>query len=123
MTVKRTERGWAGHYIASKDCLFRRNTLLEKDNMSIVVSTVGAYISPVSNKPEEIGVDHYYETKVFCAKKNDKYKDVDISKEINFTSNPVLMELDDIKANEMHELVVDELIEKLEKGEVNEKHE
>jgi len=39
--IKRYERGWAGHFICSYLCHFRRNTLLEFGNVRIVISTVG----------------------------------------------------------------------------------
>ncbi len=62
--MKRTERGWAGHFICAERCRFRRNTLLEIGDMAIVVSTVGAMMSRGEDKPETIGHERYYETKV-----------------------------------------------------------
>ena len=117
MKVKRTERGWAGHFIASSNCLFRRNTLLEYKDKKIVVSTVGNYFvrNPSTGKKytEYVGLNRHYETMAFYALKGDKYNDADVSREIEFDSEWQLKELDDIKANNMHEKVVEELTEKL----------
>lgn len=66
--VKRTERGWAGHYICSYKCLFRRNTLLEYKDVKVVVSTVGAQLE--SDRPrrfDTVGHGRYYETAAFMA--------------------------------------------------------
>lgn len=120
--VKRTERGWPGHYICAHTCLFRRNTLLEYMNKKWIVSTVGN--KQLDNKPDMIGADRWYETKVFEAELVNGYWDVDVSKEIQSKQDwgiwgntweeveekyrPI-----DNSANEMHERIVDEMTERI----------
>ena len=118
MEVKRTERGWAGHFCCAKDCLFRRNTLLEYGSKAIVVSTVGCMINERTGKTEEIGLDRDYETMAFWADKSTKYYDANVSERICFDSEWSLKIKDtdnysDLLANKMHEEVVYELTEKL----------
>ena len=119
--VKRTERGWAGHFIAADSCKFRRNTLLECGDIKLVVSTVGAMYS--GGRLEEIGLDRHYETMVFHVDpKSEDYKDIDVHRQVWFDSPWALKvkktdKFIDLKANDMHEAIVKELTEKLEKGE------
>ena len=110
--VKRTERGWAGH--------FRRNTLLECGNIQIVVSTVGAMY--IDGRIEEIGLDRHYETMIFHVDpKTGDYKDVDVNREI-WVDSPCALKVKktdkyiDLKANDMHEAVVKEISDNLAKG-------
>ena len=68
--VKRTERGWAGHFCCSQSCLFRRNTLIEYKDKKWVISTVGNFRPPNSRYErgaETIGFERYYETMAFDA--------------------------------------------------------
>ena len=135
--VKRTERGWAGHYICSRDCLFRRNTLLEYGNKKWIVSTVGCQICRYDLSPYykigdimSIGASRWYETMAFESS-YDEYDDADITKEIQFkgdwsiwgeTWEDVMKKYNqhpDIAANEMHETVVNELKEKIKNGNVH----
>ena len=125
--IKRTERGWPGHFICADRCLFRRNTLLESSRDKIVVSTVGLYDSGMlqiytQRKFEHIGVDRYYETMAFKANKEDtRYHDADASQDVSFDSPWSISELDaDDHANEMHETVVAELSNRLEREELQE---
>lgn len=117
--VKRTERGWSGHFCCANDCLFRRNTLLEYQEIKIVVSTVGLMID-LLNKEEftTIGCNRYYETMAFHSEKDDnRYHDADVSREVCFSSPWTINELDaDDKANDMHEVVVKEISKELLKG-------
>lgn len=113
MKAKATERGWAGHYCCSGDCLFRRNTLVESDEESVIVSTIGHRRH--HGELEEIGIDRYYETMVFESVKH-HYVDINPSKQINTPSNIKWSinkeELDqninviDNIANNMHEAMV-----------------
>jgi hypothetical protein len=112
--IKRTERGWAGHFICAHDCLFRRNTLLENSETGakIVVSTVG--LMRRGESIETIGFNRYFETMAFAAKPVGRYLDADVSREVEFDSPWSIAELDaDDKANDMHEAVVKELRNKM----------
>lgn len=124
--VKRTERGWAGHFCCALQCRFRRNTLLEYEDKKWVVSTVGCMTSSLygDDEPEQIGADRYYETMAFEVDPSSKYLDADVSKMLDFKSNwglfadswrELLKEYPypDKAANDMHEAVVAELTQVL----------
>jgi len=115
MKVKRTERGWAGHFICANRCLFRRNTLLEYGDIKIVISTVGAMQNiHKEGEFEQIGYDRYYETMAFHSKKDDrKYHDTDVNREVSFYNKWEINVLDDVKANKMHEKVIREISREL----------
>lgn len=115
--VKRTERGWPGHFIGAMACHFRRNTLLESGKVRIVISTVGRYLPDFphgSGEYQQIGYNRFAETMAFYAKKDGKYWDADVSREYTIDSPWTLNSLDDQEANDMHEAVVEEIMRKLE---------
>ena len=119
MTVQREERGWAGHFMCSYLCQFRRNTLLTCGDRRIVVSTVGSMYD-LSGQREEIGYQRYYETMAFEAVWKNGYVEANVDREVSFDSPGSLNECDeqsDQKANDMHEAVVAELTRVLEAGE------
>jgi hypothetical protein len=117
--IKRTERGWSGHFILADKCLFRRNTLLESKEEKIVVSTVGAY--QIDGVIAPLGYNRYYETMAFRAVRKGPYLDADTYKPIPFTSNWAinadsvedLPDYIDNLANEQHEHVVEEISRRL----------
>ena len=120
--VKRTERGWAGHYICSSRCLFRRNTLIECGQVRIVVSTVGLQKSLSEGRDfEPVGCDHYFETAAFHAEWSGRYWDADVCRQLSLSNLGLpcqIFELDAADlANEMHETVVSELMNRMEAGE------
>ena len=116
--IKRTERGWAGHFCAAPSCMFRRNTLLQSETESIVVSTVGNY--RYADGIQEIGYNRYYETMAFHSLTDDKrYHDADVGRQVYFNSPWEINRTDaDNMANDMHEAVVAELMERMENGPV-----
>ena len=113
MKIKKTERGWAGHFICAMDCKFRRNTLIQYGKKFIVVSTVGAMFREDKNEPQQIGADRYYETMSFWSDESDSiYHDISVSREVflsdaKWTINKKEMDenkdtIDNI-ANKMHD--------------------
>lgn len=126
--IKKTERGWAGHFICADRCRFRRNTLLQdtESNIEIVVSSVGLMEKTKTRYDdktefETIGYNRYYETMAFHADPTDqRYHDAEVNREITFESPWAINEIDaDDKANIMHDVVVKEIKGRMEKGEVS----
>ena len=112
---KVTERGWAAHFICADRCTFHRNTLIEYEGISIVVSSVGAMIAdPMKDTvPTTIGCDRYYETMVWYTK-NDEFKDADVEKgQLDFDCPEVPIPWDEINANNIHEKMVKKWIKKI----------
>ena len=127
MEVKRTERGWAGHFIAADHCRFRRNTLLEYEDKKWIVSTVGCFFSLYNGSIDTIGYNRWYETMVFEGEMQDGYIDINVEKQIESdndwgiwgdTWDEVMKtyHTPDNAANDMHERIVDEMTEKIQKG-------
>ena len=118
MEVKRTERGWAGHFCCSYRCEYHRNTLLEYNGIKVVVSTVGRLRKGGTRKQYvEVGHGRYFETMAFMADEDDKYNDADVEREISFDAKWCLPSPDmELEADAMHEDVVTELSKRLVDG-------
>lgn len=112
--VERKERGWPGHYICAADCLFRRNTLLRKGDVRIIVSMIGNYRR--DGEIHTVGVDRYYETMAFHADFDEGYWEANVERPFDFDSPwqiRQISQMSDEKADEMHETVVCEISDKL----------
>lgn len=116
--IKTTERGWAGHFICSDLCYFRRNTLIEYRDIKIVINTVGALFS--NGKVDMVGQNRYYETEAFHSNEEDtKYHNADITQKVDLGCKWAIDRFDedtDNEANEMHDNAVKWVCEQLEKG-------
>lgn len=120
ITIK--ERGWAGHFICSDRCMYRRNTLISDGTTQVIVSTVGN-MTLHGETLVNIGSDRVYETMIFHAKEEEGYIEADVSNEIYLDvkaglSKSELRDDMDNQADEMHEANVAEVIRLLEAGEL-----
>jgi hypothetical protein len=123
--VNRTEQGWCGHHICGDRCMFRRNTLLEKDDVHIIVSTVGAARNPLSHGETytHIGPESYYETQSFHAKYDDPYWDTDVSRQVSVDAKwkiDTIGRKSDKEANDMHEAYVEAMMQAIEEDKFDE---
>ena len=109
--VTRAERGWAAHLCVSNQCRFHRNTLLGCGKVRVIVSTVGAYY-PIREDNIEwldtIGYNRHYETYTFKAKLEGPYWEIEGS-EIDSEGMLGGKADSDLKADEMHEKMVDKV--------------
>ena len=121
MEPKITYRGWPGHYCCGHRCVFHLNTLIEYGKKRIVISTVGLMLDPLNQdlnkiKYREIGINRHFETMAFHAKKDGKFWDADVHKQIHFDSPWNWKLKDELKANDGHIKVVNEIVNKLKSG-------
>ena len=118
------ERGWAGHFMFADRCLFRRNTLLEYKGIKWIVSTVGNYRNS-KNRIDSIEHCKWYETMAYEAKEKNGSIEANVEKKIYFNSKCGIWgdsweevckncnDAPDNTANDMHDKVVGELIDKI----------
>ena len=123
MEAKVTYRGWPGHFCCGHKCVFHLNTLVEYGKKRIVVSTVGLMLDPMNEdknkiKYGKIGFNRYFETMAFEAKKKGKFWDANVQKEISFDSPCSWGLKDELKANNGHIKVVEEIVNKLKKEKI-----
>lgn len=116
-TVKRTEKGWGGHFVGCNRCMFRRHTMLEYMDITITVSTVGNWMPYDDRKVSPIASIRHFETMAFHSlpvTKEAPWKDADLSRGIMLLSPwQIRGEWKEQEANDMHEKVVDEIILRL----------
>ena len=121
--LKITERGWAGHFCLAYNCQLRRNTLIQYGNIRVVVSTLGLCRDKQEGKFITIGIDRYYETMVFKAILiGNIYWDADVTKQIDIKGKWRIGHYEfnaDKEANDMHKRIVEEIKERIKKGEFN----
>jgi len=118
--IKRTERGWIGHYICADHCRFRRNTLLEFGDVRVVVSSVGMYWDKSRNEYVTVGPGRYYETMAFYAKFDGRFWDADVGRQVTLNGEWCVEELDgEDRANDMHDARVREVMRRIRSGELN----
>ena len=83
---------------------------MEYENIKIVVSTVGRLFANRQGRREivTVGSERYYETMAFYSDPNDTvYHDIDVERYIELGCDWQLNEIDDNKANNMHEMAVE----------------
>ena len=114
--IKRKERGWSPYFlVCATRCQFRRTTLLESTvtGATIVISTLGLFQGQ-SGDFEAIGPKRYFETTAFAGNYYNQRVDANVSKRIEFDSPWSIDEAYAVdKADDMHEIVVEELRLKL----------
>lgn len=122
--TKIKERGWAGHHKMSNMCYFRRNTLVSNGDSMYVVSTVGNMGVPGKIGASQIAKDKMYETCVFKADPKDMYLDGIMNERISVNQAASIKSVShkppgsDNIANDMHDSIVNEIVERIENGEL-----
>lgn len=118
--ITRKEVGWSAHTTLKTQFKygFRRNTLVDGIINKIIVSTIGEYFVK-EHFPSPIRDDIYYETIVAHAKKYGYYDTADPRRILKCFDTIVLREFNEdsaMKANDMHEQIVNSVIEMLKIG-------
>lgn len=110
------ECGWPGHFCDAMKCLYRRNTHISYGETHIVISTVGNYL--VDQRIEKVTTEAYYETMAFYGD-DSKYHDANVDLPIIINSPHTIYDTDkDIEANIMHNKIVHEICDLLQKNEL-----